>query len=86
MRRSNDDDEQDEDDWEDDDGVDGDDDEPTVPCPYCRREILEDSPCCPFCERYISAEDSPGPRRPLWLLLTALACLGMAVWWVFAGF
>ena len=20
------------------------DDEPTVPCPYCRREILEDSP------------------------------------------
>jgi hypothetical protein len=87
MRRSNDDDdEQDEDDWEDDDGVDGDDDEPTVPCPYCRREILEDSPRCPFCERYISAEDSPGPRRPLWLLLTALACLGMAVWWVFAGF
>jgi hypothetical protein len=87
MRRSNDDDdEQDEDDWEDDDGVDGDDDEPTVPCPYCRREMLEDSPRCPFCERYISAEDSPGPRRPLWLLLTALACLGMAVWWVFAGF
>jgi hypothetical protein len=86
MRRSNDDDEQDEDDWEDDDGVDGDDDEPTVPCPYCRREILEDSPRCPFCERYISAEDSPGPRRPLWLLLTALACLGMAVWWVLAGF
>jgi len=50
---------EDEDDWEDDEADLGDDsdDEPTVPCPYCRREILEDSPRCPYCERYISAED-----------------------------
>jgi hypothetical protein len=81
------DDDEDDDEWDDEaDSGDDSDDEPTVPCPYCRREMLEDSPRCPHCERYISAEDSPGPRRPLWLLLTALACLGMAVWWVFAGF
>ncbi|MFM8953492.1 MAG: hypothetical protein ACKOOF_10600 [Planctomycetaceae bacterium] len=31
-------------DWENDS-----DKEPTVPCPYCRRDILEDSPRCPYC-------------------------------------
>jgi hypothetical protein len=74
------------DDWDDDeadlDGDDTDDDgEPTVPCPYCRREILEDTPRCPHCERFISAEDHAGPRRPLWVTATALVCLGIALWW-----
>ena len=83
------------DDWEDDreDERDDDsendtdsDDEPTIPCPYCRREILEDSPRCPFCEQYISAEDSPGPRKPLWVVATALICLATALWLVFVAF
>lgn len=76
---------EDDDDWEDDEGdVDADsDDEPTVPCPYCRREILEDSPRCPYCERYISAEDHAGSPKPLWVIATALACLGIAIWWIF---
>lgn len=81
----------DEEDWEDDDSYDshdGDDsdDEPTIPCPYCRNEILEDSPWCPSCDRYISAEDHAGPRQPLWVILTALICLGVTLWWVFAAF
>ncbi len=62
------------------------DEEPTVPCPYCRREIVEDSPRCPYCERYISAEDQAGPRKPLWIIATALVCLGIALWWVVAAF
>jgi hypothetical protein len=57
-------------------------DEPTVPCPYCGRQILEDSPRCPHCERYISAEDSPPPRKPLWVVATALICLGIVLWWL----
>jgi hypothetical protein len=73
------DDEDDDDDW-----VDAD-DEPTVPCPYCRREILEDTPRCPWCERYISAEDHAGPARPVWIVVTALICLGIAIWWAFSG-
>jgi hypothetical protein len=77
------------DDWDDDeadlDGADTDDDgEPTAPCPYCRREILEDTPRCPHCERYISAEDHAGPRRPPWVTATALVCLGIALWWAFS--
>lgn len=76
------------DDWDDDedDLSDDSDDEPTVPCPYCRREMLEDSPRCPSCERYISEEDHAGPRKPVWVIATALVCLAIALWWVFAAF
>lgn len=81
---------EDADDWEDDDADLGDDhdsdEEPTVPCPYCRREILEDSPRCPYCERYISVEDHAGPKKPLWIIATTLVCLGVAVWWLFNTF
>ena len=82
-------DEDDEDEWDDeesDSGEDSDDGEPTVPCPYCRAEILEDSPRCPVCERYLSEEDHAAPRKPAWVILTALICLGIAIWWIFAAF
>lgn len=83
------------DDWDDDevgdDGDDGDDvddsdDEPTLPCPFCRREILEDSPWCPSCERFISAEDHARLRRPVWVILTALICLGVVIRWLLTAF
>lgn len=71
---------------DDEDEADDVDEEPTVPCPSCRREILEDSPRCPYCERYISAEDHAGDRKPAWVILTALICLGISVWWLFTAF
>jgi hypothetical protein len=74
------------DDWEEDDADlshDHDsDEEPTVPCPYCRREILEDVSQCPSCDRFLSAEDHAAPRKPLWIIATALACLAAVLWWV----
>jgi predicted amidophosphoribosyltransferase len=77
----------DEDDWEDTVYLGADlDDEPTVPCPSCRRDILEDSPRCPYCGRYISEEDHAGPKKPLWIIATALICLGIAIWWVLSAF
>ena len=78
---------QDDDDWdtEDDQGDDSDDGEPTVPCPYCRHEILEDSPYCPSCDRYLSADDHAASRKPVWIMATTLICLGVAIWWVFAA-
>lgn len=82
---------EDEDDWADDEADSGDDldcadDEPTVPCPYCKEEILEDSPYCPHCEQYISEEGHGGPRKPLWIFVTALICLGIAICWLCAPF
>lgn len=61
------------------------DDEPTVPCPSCGREILEDSPRCPFCENYLSDDDHRPRRHPVWVSVTAVICLGIAVWWVLSA-
>ena len=58
------------------------DDEPTVPCPYCQCEIPEDTPHCPYCNHYLSAEDAPPARRPLWIVLTAVICLIIVILWV----
>jgi hypothetical protein len=79
------------DDWddgpesEDPDFSEDDDEEPTVPCPYCRREIHEDAQRCPYCERYISREDAPPARKPWWMILGVVACLYVVyrwiVWW-----
>ena len=75
--------------WESDDDfdeVDGtDEDEPTVPCPYCGREIHEEALRCPHCENYLSAEDAPPQRKPWWVVVGVLAALYAVyrwmVWW-----
>ena len=59
-----------------------DDDEPTIPCPYCRREIHEDSPRCPHCENYISQEDAPPARKPWWMIIGALLCAYIIYRWI----
>ncbi len=73
------------DDWDGDDFPDDEGDESTVPCPYCRREMFEDSPRCPHCERYISAEDRARPGFPVWVIATALVCLASALCWMVLG-
>lgn len=79
------------DEWDDDsdldDGADelGDDDEDdTVPCPFCKRAILEDTPRCPYCERYLSEADFARTAKPLWVIVTAVVCLVVAIWLAFA--
>jgi hypothetical protein len=58
------------------------DDEPTIPCPYCRREIFEDSVRCPHCGEYLSGEDAPVGPKPWWIILGVLLCLA-AIWvWI----
>jgi RNA polymerase subunit RPABC4/transcription elongation factor Spt4 len=71
------------DDWDDD--LRDDDDEPTITCPYCRREIHEDSVQCPHCGQYISEEDAPAGWKPWWIIIGALLSL-LAVWvWIANG-
>ena len=50
-------------DSDEDDRASDEEDEPTIPCPYCRREIHEDSPQCPHCGQYISEEDARPNRQ-----------------------
>jgi hypothetical protein len=66
---------------EDDEGKDGD-DEPTVPCPYCKRRIHEDSQRCPFCEQYISDEDAPRSHKPWWIVVGVVLCLYIVFRWI----
>jgi hypothetical protein len=64
-----------EDEWEEDE-------EPTVPCPYCKREIHEDAQRCLYCEQYISEEDAPPPRRSWWIMAGVVACLYAVYRWI----
>ncbi|MFM8734877.1 MAG: hypothetical protein ACKOC8_06755 [Pirellulales bacterium] len=71
--------------WDDDPVDDDGDEESTVPCPFCGREMFEDSPRCPSCERYVSDEDHAASRKPTWVIVTAVICLVIAVWWLFTA-
>ena len=82
------------DEWEDDDGdfdsgdddpdfeFDEDDEESTIPCPYCRRQIHEDSQRCPYCENYMSLEDAPASRKPLWFVAGLVLGLSVVILWI----
>jgi uncharacterized paraquat-inducible protein A len=77
----------DEEDWE--DAENGDEsfddsaeDEPTVACPYCGREIHEDSPRCPYCENYISEEGAPAARKSWLVVVGAIIALALVCWWI----
>lgn len=71
-------------DWDDDDmdaEADDSDEEDTVPCPACGREILEDCDHCPACGHWRDEETATPSRQPPWVIATALACLAAALWW-----
>jgi hypothetical protein len=68
------------DDWDDDDGRD--EEAATIPCPYCRRPIHEDTPRCPYCGNYVSEEDSPPQRKPWWIVVGVLVCLYLVYRWI----
>ena len=70
------------DDWDDDADLDDEADDPTtIPCPVCKADIYEDTPRCPSCGHYLSAEDRTARGKPAWIVTTALICLGIALWW-----
>ena len=57
-------------------------DESTISCPCCKRQIHEDAQRCPYCENYISDEDSPPARKPWWIFLGTLLCLYIVYRWI----
>ena len=70
--------------WQEDEGVGESDeeDEPTIPCPYCRREIFEDSPQCPHCGQYVVESGASATPKPWLIIVGVLLCL-LVVWlWI----
>ena len=75
----------DEDVWDDDkydEDADMVEEEPTIPCPNCKRQIHEDSPRCPYCENYISEEDTVPARKPWWIYVGALFVFYVVYRWI----
>ena len=70
----------DEDVWDEDDGEE--DEETTIPCPYCRRPIYEDAPRCPYCENYIVEEDAASRRKPWWIIIGTLLVFYVVYRWI----
>jgi hypothetical protein len=62
-----------------------DEDEDTLPCPYCGAAVYEDAPQCPRCGNYLSEEDERPVGKPWWLLAGVLVCLALVLWWVGRG-
>lgn len=60
----------------------GEDDLPSIDCPYCGWLIPEDTPRCPYCENYISEEDAPPRRIPWWIIIGVVACLYAVYRWI----
>ena len=72
------------------------DEEPTIPCPHCRRQIHEESQRCPYCENYISEEDTVQwfvldvhkswtvliPARTWWIIIGALLVFYLIYRWI----
>jgi uncharacterized paraquat-inducible protein A len=69
-------------DWEPDAEDGSEEDDSTVACPYCSREIHEESERCPHCGNYISEEEAPSSSRPKWFVVTAVICLVFVVLWI----
>lgn len=65
-----------------DDDYDDDEEEATVPCPYCKKQIHEDAQRCPHCENYISEEDAPLAAKPWWIIVSVLLALYACYRWV----
>ena len=60
------------------------DDAEVVDCPQCRRAVYEESERCPYCGHYITQEER-GSGHPIWVVIKALICLGLALGWVLWG-
>ena len=62
-----------EDDYEDDP------DDGYVSCPYCGGTMLEVADHCPNCNRWITSEDLPEKRQPLWIIMVVLILVAMMI-------
>jgi len=60
----------------------GDDEETTTPCPYCRCPIHEDSYRCPHCGNYLSEEETASSRKPWWIIVGVVLVLYVVYRWI----
>lgn len=52
-------------------------DDATVECNHCGREIYEDAEQCPYCQSYQTDEEKHSSSQPKWVILTAVFLLAL---------
>ena len=72
----------DEDVWDDEENDQQEDEETTIPCPYCRRQIYEESQRCPYCGEYIVEDDAAAAHKPWWIIVGVLLALLVVYQWI----
>ena len=80
--------------WSDDEDDDGnlahehehgdDDGDTTIVCPHCDALTYDDAEQCSNCGEYLSREDAPRQRQPLWITVTLILLLIAFVLTIFA--
>ncbi|HYV35251.1 MAG TPA: hypothetical protein VE988_06080 [Gemmataceae bacterium] len=57
----------------------------TLPCPFCKAPVYENTERCPHCENYLFYDGPSSPAKPLWFLAGVVICLGVVIYWIFRG-
>ncbi|MBY0589574.1 zinc-ribbon domain-containing protein [bacterium] len=57
-------------------------DDGTVPCPNCGKEMYEDSPRCPYCGEYVTHVAPSVVRSSPWMMIGMVLALLMALGWM----
>ncbi len=65
-------------DWADSDS----DESETIACPNCGRQVYEDAAYCPHCDHDFADLEANPPRKPLWIIIGALACMYAFYRWI----
>ncbi len=56
----------------------------TVSCPFCRALVWADADLCPGCGMFLAFEEE-ARGRPWWFRAAVLLCLGVVLFWIWAG-
>ncbi len=70
-------------DWDEYEDGTADDEDVTMPCPFCNRDLYDDSERCPHCGKYLSREDRPVTPKPWWFIVGFFLCLYAIYRWTF---
>jgi hypothetical protein len=63
----------------------GEDDDATAPCPFCGVAVYDDAERCPACGNYVSREDAPASKTPLWIIVGLALCILIVIVWLLSG-
>ena len=57
----------------------------TEPCPFCKREIHDQTDICPHCGNFISRDDGPVQVGPVWLVTAGVLLITILALILFSG-